>query len=43
VKSDIGEIRQDVPSLKTDSTLLKWMVGFALIILVTLLSKALIK
>ena len=43
LKNDMGEIRQDVASLKTDSTLLKWMVGFALIILVTLLGKALIK
>jgi hypothetical protein len=43
LKNDMVEIRQDVASLKTDSTLLKWMVGFALIILVTLLGKALIK
>jgi hypothetical protein len=43
VKKDVVELRHDVASLKTDSTLLKWMVGFALIILVTLLGKALIK
>jgi hypothetical protein len=43
IKSDVSEIRQDIASLKTDSTLLKWMVGFALIILVTLFGKALIK
>ena len=35
--------RQDVAGLKTDATLLKWMVGFALIMLMTLLGKALIK
>jgi len=42
MKGDLGDIRQDVAALKTDSTLLKWMVGFALIMLVTLLGKALI-
>ncbi len=42
IENDIKEIRGDISSLQTDSNLLKWMVGFSLVILVTLLGKALI-
>jgi len=43
IDARLGEMGKDISDLRTDVDLLKWMVGFALVILVTLLGKALIK
>ncbi len=43
IKNDIREIRGAVSTLQTDVSLLKWMMGFSLAILVNLLGKALLK